>query len=700
MAASCLKVWKSTSSMWGLGALALTAVLMACGGGGGGQTAGSPAPPGPSTGNSPSLVLLAGGLGGSGNLEGVGGNARFGKPMAVVMDTQGNAFVADEAVHVVRKVTPEGVVTDFAGQRGVSGITNGADRSKTLASPSWLSIDGQDNLMVSGNNASYGFAHRIAPDGTMTTMTGLATPMALDLGGRLLSIGYGQLLHWSEAGVPTVLAGRQAHSAAPVDGAGDAAIFTDPVAMAVDRQGNVYVVEVDWMAYEACRCGEWGRVGSTVRRVTPQGVVSTLAGRWGEWGQRDGNGAEARFSGIRGLAIDRDGSVLVADTFGHTLRRVTPLGVVTTVAGVAGQPGYANGPREQVRLNQPTGVAVAPDGALWVIEAGNYTLRRLDVAGQMATVAGRPPQASHADGRGEQARFNGPLGLAVDVAGIVYVADTGNHVIRRIARDGTVTTLAGLPGQPGWVDGTGAAARFNAPTGVALHADGSLWVADHDNEAIRRIDLGGQVTTVADLRSMQVREPRGGVQALPRSLAIRGDGTLLVADDGAGRILARTPGGAWSVWAGHWVAVREGIHDGSGEGATFYGPFGVAAGTDGLVYVADNATVRKITPDRWVSTFVGRGAGYADGLGIEAQFHGAIGVAVDASGQVLVADRFNHLVRRITPTATVSSFIGTPGEWGVRTGSDRPSLGEVMAVAVGPQGVVVISENSVLLATP
>ena len=89
-----------------------------------------------------------------------------------------------------------------------------------------------------------------------------------------------------------------------------------------------------------------------------------------------------------------------------------------------------------------------------------------------------------------------------------------------------------------------------------------------------------------------------------------------------------------------------------------------------------------------------------DGLGIEAQFHGAIGVAVDAAGQVLVAYRFNHLVRRITPTATVSSFIGTPGEWGVRTGSDRPSLGEVMAVAVGPQGVVVISENSVLLATP
>jgi sugar lactone lactonase YvrE len=290
-------------------------------------------------------------------------------------------------------------------------------------------------------------------------------------------------------GLVTTLAGM-AGQRGSMDGTGSKARFADPFDVTVDSAGNIYVADEG---------------NDTIRKVTSDGMVTTLAGLVGNFGSTDGTGSAARFGskdgGPSGVAVDGEGDVYVTDTQNHTIRKVTPTGVVTTLAGNASISGYGwsmggstDGTGSEARFNYPWGVAVDKAGTIYVADSLNHTIRKVTRAGVVSTLAGQTgltgPAAlanvGSADRTGNAARFRGPQRVAVDSTGNVYVADTGNRTIRRITPAGVVTTLAGQVGSNGNADGTGSVARFGYPNGVAVDNAGNVYEMDSDNSTIRK----------------------------------------------------------------------------------------------------------------------------------------------------------------------------------------------------------------------
>lgn len=324
-------------------------------------------------------------------------------------------------------------------------------------------------------------------------------------------------------------------------------------------------------------------------------VVTTLAGSTG--GFADGTGAAAKFYYPYGVATDAAGNVYVADTFNNKIRKITQSGEVSTFAGSTY--GFADGIGAAAQFIHPYGVATDNAGNLYVADSGNSKIRKITPAGVVSTLAGSTPGS--VDGVGTIAQFNSPTGVATDAAGNVYVADLNNNKIRKITPAGVVTTLAGS-GIYGFANGTGMVAQFNYPLGVATDAAGNVYVADSNNNKIRKITPMGVVSTLA--------------------------GSSL-----------------------------GGFADGTGALAMFKGPIGVATDAAGNVYVGDqlNNRIRKITPAGVVSTLAGRiQQGFADGAGDLAMFDYPYGVATDTVGNVYVADQGNNKIRKIDQTLSVA----------------------------------------------
>ena len=222
------------------------------------------------------------------------------------------------------------------------------------------------------------------------------------------------------------------------------------------------------------------KVQAEDRPLADQVLVATLAGSTA--GFADGTGGAAQFNGPYGVAVDYSGTAYVADGNNHRIRKITSAGVVTTLAG-SGARGFSDGTGVAAQFNYPIGVAVDSSGTVYVADAGNNRIRKITPAGVVTTLAGYA--AGSADGTGGAAQFKDPRGVAVDPSGTVYVADYGNHRIRKITPAGVVTTLAGSTA--GFADGTGSAARFNVPFGVAVDSSGTVYVADYCNHRIRKI---------------------------------------------------------------------------------------------------------------------------------------------------------------------------------------------------------------------
>jgi serine/threonine-protein kinase len=331
-------------------------------------------------------------------------------------------------------------------------------------------------------------------------------------------------------------------------------------------------------------------------RITQSGtcdsVVSTSAGS-GTNSFADGAGAVAQFSHPEGIAVDSSGNTYVADTNNQRIRVINTSNVVSTLAGSATS-GFADGSGALARFNYPQGVAVNSSGTIYVADTSNNRIRSVTAGGVVSTLAGSGSNG-YVDGGGTTAQFSHPEGIAVDSSGTVYVADYGNHRIRKITVAGVVSTLAGT-GVPGFVDGAGAVAQFNYPQGIALDMSGTVYIADSSNNRIRTITTSGMVSTLA------------------------GSGT----------------GGSLN---------------GTGIGAQFLNPSGVAVDSSGIVYVADygNQQIRKITAGGVVSTLAGTGtAGSTNGTGQIATFYNAQGIALDTVGNVYIADSSNHQIRIIT----------------------------------------------------
>jgi len=296
-----------------------------------------------------------------------------------------------------------------------------------------------------------------------------------------------------------------------------------------------------------------------------------------------GNDSPAsRFSDPFGTAVDAHGNVFVADGgSGNRIRRIGPDGVVTTLAG--GQPGFSDGPGAAAAFDTPSSLAIDRLGNLYVADTGNNAIRKVAPDGSVSTLAGGGAPGWQ-DGIGRAARFDGPVGVAVGRDGTVYVADTYNDRIRRIARDGTVTTLAGS-GIPGSQDGIGTAAGFDTPSAIVAGKDGVLFVADTGNDAIRRIDRDGTVTTLA----LPPDEGRRALLRRPVALALTHDGWLYVGGAG-GRIVQRSPDGQYQVLAD---AGRPPQTSYAADGSVrLYAPRGIAVRRDGSLVVTDGQALR------------------------------------------------------------------------------------------------------------
>jgi len=265
------------------------------------------------------------------------------------------------------------------------------------------------------------------------------------------------------------------------DGNGGTARFRYPLGVAVHSGGNALVAD---------------STNYTIRKISPMGQVTTLAGLAGNQGSQDGSGGAARFAQCEAIAVDTTGTVFLADTWNHTIRKVTSAGAVTTLAGLAGTSGSQDGTGSAARFFLPKGIAVDGAGNVLVADSNNHTIRKVTPAGVVTTLAGLAGNIGSRDGAGSMARFSQPEGVAVDANGVAYVADTWNHTIRKITPDGEVSTVAGVPEVEGSQDGTGSEARFYAPKGIAVDAAGNLFVADSNNYTIRMIAPGGAVGTI------------------------------------------------------------------------------------------------------------------------------------------------------------------------------------------------------------
>jgi sugar lactone lactonase YvrE len=275
--------------------------------------------------------------------------------------------------------------------------------------------------------------------------------------------------------------------------------------VATDGAGNVFMADTG---------------NNTIRKITPSGVVSTLAGKPGAQGALDNRGAEARFRAPIGIAVDSLGIVYVTELANCAVRRITPEGLVGTLAGVAGNHGTSDGVGDNAQFSTPWSVAADKSGLLYVADTSSCTIRKITPNGVVTTFAGLAGSYGYADGVGSQARFWNPHGVAVDKAGNVFVADTGNHLLRRISPDGTVVVLAGRPGSPGFADGPANLSQLRHPESVAVGPSGAVYIADTGNYAIRVLTDAGTLATLAVT----------GDLGTPDALAVDGMGNLYVAD--------------------------------------------------------------------------------------------------------------------------------------------------------------------------
>ena len=458
------------------------------------------------------------------------------------MDSSGNLYVADYGNDTIRKVTSAGVVTTLAGLAGYYGTNDGTNSTARFYFPKGIAVDSATNLYVA--DTLNGTIRKMTPMGTnwlVTTWAGVV--------GK-----YGS-----------------------ADGTGTNAQFYFPWGITANTRGEIYVADV---------------MNSNIRKITSAGVVSTLAGSTGgaSGDSADGVGSYARFSNPNGVAVDSAGNVYVADTYNHTIRQITSAGQVNTMAGLAEHFGGSDGPGSYARLNYPKGLALDSAGNVYVADTSNHTIRKVTPAGVVSTLAGLAGYPGSEDGTNSVARFNYPCGVAVDNAGNVYVADTHNDTIREVTPAGTnwvVTTIAGSVTNAGSADGTNSATRFHYPSGVAMDTNGNLYVADSINSTIREVTLMGTnwvVSTTARLASP------------PFGIAVDNAGNLYVPEEYNETIQIITPVGTnWVVSTIGGLASSSGSADGAGNAARFDFPSGIAVDSAGNIYVADtfNNTIRK-----------------------------------------------------------------------------------------------------------
>ena len=453
------------------------------------------------------------------------------------------------------------------------------------------------------------------------------------------------------SGTVDTLAGK-AGVTGSADGIGAEARFNWPAGITTDGT-NLFVSD---------------RLNNNIRQIVIKTrVVSTIAGTAGESGFTDGKGTAARFSAPKALTTDTAGTKLfVSDSGNHTIRQIVILtGEVTTLAGTAGESGFADGPVTSAHFNDPYGIA--SNGAdLFVADAGNHTIRKITLStGVVSTIAGKAETPGFADdaANGATARFNRPYGIT-SYGGNLFVSDYFNDTIRKVViSTGAVTTVAGMADRSGTTDGTTVTAAFNAPYDVTTTDGDNLYVSDSSNHVIRKIVIStGTVTTIAGGR---IADGIGANAGFGMPAGITTDGVNLYVADCSSNTIRKIVISTGAVTTIAGTAGVSGSADGTGAAARFNWPNGITTdGTRLFVTDVDNNTVRQIVISTGaVTTIAGTAgvSGFADGTGTVAQFNSPYGITTNGVN-LFVTDSGNNSIRQIViSTGVVTTIAGTAG---------------------------------------
>ena len=600
-------------------------------------------------------------------------DARLAFPTGVAVNGAGNLYIADLRNHRIRKVDSSGTITTIAGtgELGFGGDGGPASEGR-LAFPTGVAVDGAGNLYIADSRN-----HRIRKvdsSGTITTIAGsgetgfdggsfggdggpatdarLARPndMAVDGAGNLYiaDSGNNRIRKVDSSGTITTIAGTGELGFGGDGGPAPDARLAFPTDVAVDGAGNLYIADPR---------------NHRIRKVDSSGTITTIAGS-GElgFGGDGGPATDARLAFPTDVAVDGAGNLYIADSRNHRIRKVDSSGTITTIAGFV-DPGDG-GPAPDARLAAPTGVAVDGAGNLYIADQVNHRIRKVDSTGTITTIAGSGETGFRGDGGpAVEAQLDYPFGMAVDGAGNLYIADTGNHRIRKVDSSGTITTIAGSGetgfdgGSFGGDGGPASEGRLAFPTGVATDGAGNLYIADQVNHRIRKVDSSGTITTIAGSGELGFGGDGGPAPdarlAFPTDVAVDGAGNLYIADPRNHRIRKVDSSGTITTIAGSGE-LGFGGDGGPATDARLAFPTDVAVDGAGNLYIADsrNHRIRKVDSSGTITTIAGSGEPGFSGDGgpaTDARLARPTGVAVDDAGNVYIADTDNHRIRILTP---------------------------------------------------
>ena len=594
-------------------------------------------------------------------------------PAGLALDLAGNIYFADSARDVVRRVGTDGNITTVAGsaKTGFSGDGGPATAAQLNAPEAVAFFQGLLYIADTGNNR----VRRVASNGVISTVAGTGDDFGSRLGGpgpnTPVSEPYGLAvdgagtLYISEYGVDRVLKLDASLMLTPLAGTGQTgeagdggpalqAALNGPSGLTVDASGTVYVVDQD---------------GGRVRRIA-NGIITAVAGL-GKFGFSGDGGAPlgAQFAAPYGVALDPAGRLLVADVQNQRIRRIDiPNSIITTISGGSNSVGDG-GPALNALLFSPAAVAFDSAGNLFVADDENHRVRKISPAGVITTVAGNGTGGFSGDGGdARSAQLRNPQGVAVDAAGNLLISDTGNRRIRRVNGSGTIQTVAGNGSRGFSGDGNAATlATLNEPLSLAFDALGNFYFADFGNNRIRKVTVVGQITTVAGSNTPKVLGDDGPAFAAgllaPSGIVLDAAGNLYIADTFHNRVRKVAVNGTITTIAGTGDLGYTG-DGGPATAAVLALPTAVTVDGAGNVFFTDalNGRVRRVSAAGVITTVGGNGGlGFSGdgGPALGAQLGFLASIAVDGTGTLFIADEDNHRIRSLTPAAALPDFTFT-----------------------------------------
>ena len=605
--------------------------------------------------NSAGVISTVAGTGTAG-FSGDGGaatSAQLRNPQDVVLDAAGNLYIVDTGDHRIRKVNSAGVISTVAGS-GTSGFSGdgGAATAAQLNQPRGVALDGTGNLYIadwanhrirkvdvsSGNistvagTGTAGFSG----DGGAATSAQLDNPYGVAVDGAsnlyIADGGNHRIRKVNSSGNISTVAGTGTAGFSGDGGAATSAQLDNPYVVALDGAGNLYIADGG---------------NHRIRKVNSAGVISTVAGSGAQGFGGDGGAATAALLNFPiDVAPDALGNLYIAEWVNNRIRKVDSDGNITTVAG-----------REQ--LSNPQSVALDGAGNLYIADTGDHRIHKVDSAGVISTVAGSGTAGFSGDSSAATAaQLNTPADVAPDGAGNLYITDRGNERIRKVDSAGVISTVAGS-GTAGFSGDGGAAtaAQLNEPYGVAVDSSGNLYIAEWNNNRIRKVDSAGVISTVAGTGTAGYSGDGGAATAAqlsnPQDVALDAAGNLYIADVNNNRIRKVNSAGVISTVAGTGTAGFSG-DGGAATSAQLHWPRGVALDGAGNLYIVDNNNhrIRKVDSSGSISTVAGTGtAGYSGdgGAATSAQLSNPRGVALDGAGNLYIADTSNNRIRKVGP---------------------------------------------------